>query len=148
MLRYLAQKIAVLPRRLTRLVPNPGKQQLGCLQNLSVGYSQVQRDTVLTKSVVPKTSATCLDWRSQLLPRCHHATGQIGIPSTVEALLQKLLSAGILPDSLAIPQAPQSLASLRVALLKGCFRHRRAILPYPVSLRIGTVATTFKSGCK
>jgi hypothetical protein len=92
MLRNLAQKIAVLPLRLTRLVPNPGKQQLGCLQNLSVGYSQVQRDTVLTKSVVPKTSATCLDWSSQWLPRCHHAAGQIGIPSTVEALLQKLLS--------------------------------------------------------
>ena len=133
MLRNLAQKIEAFPRRLTRLVPNPGKQQLGCLQNLSVGYSQVQRDTVLTKSVVPKTSATCLDWSSQLLPRCHHAAGQIGIPSTVEALLQKLLSTVILLECWRFLNHPNPLFSFASHRSKGAFVN--AALSFPTPLR-------------
>jgi hypothetical protein len=133
MLRYLAQRIEAFPRRLTRLVPNPGKQRLGRLQNLSVGYSYVQRDTVLTKSVVPKTSATCLDGRSQLLPRCHHATGQIGIPSTVEALLQKLLSTVILLECWRFLKPPNHSHRFALHCSRGAFV--TAALSFPTPLR-------------
>jgi hypothetical protein len=83
--------IAVNHRRLERLVPNPLSKLFDFAQNLYVGYSQVQRDTLLTKSVLRVLTLTVPNPGSLRASCCQsHSRKKLDIRSIKRLLLLSL----------------------------------------------------------